>query len=348
MQVSADKEALSLAVLMAKRLEEGKDGFTAASWQKVETALTEAEALMEDPYAAQADVNRVFGELLDACTSLESGIAKAALKAVIDSTEALLADENLERLYTSDSIQVLKNALDEAKTVYETTTEETPDGQKKINEATNKLIEASTQLLDRNFTALDTLIAKVEKMLEEKDKYTTSTADALEMALNEAKIVAGKDTATGDEIRKAHLDLTEAVTGLEYRGNKAELENAIKTAEKMLSEKDRYVSSTLAGLEAVLNSAKDVFESNDVNQDTVDEAAAALAVECAKARLLGDVNLDGTVDSADSAELLRYCVDLISLTEEQLQAADVNTDDSQDTADASLILQYASEKIDRF
>lgn len=62
----------------------------------------------------------------------------------------------------------------------------------------------------------------------------------------------------------------------------------------------------------------------------------------------GDVNDDGTVDTADAVLTLQYAAELIDGRALNTAAADVNGDGAIDTADAVLILQYAAELIDRF
>ena len=83
-------------------------------------------------------------------------------------------------------------------------------------------------------------------------------------------------------------------------------------------------------------------------QEVVDRVLETLTKECMEARILGDVDLNGTVDSADSALLLKYNAELTELTEEQCLVGDVNRDGVSDTADASAILELVSEKITAF
>ena len=62
--------------------------------------------------------------------------------------------------------------------------------------------------------------------------------------------------------------------------------------------------------------------------------------------LLGDVNLDGSVDSMDTNILFRYAngdVTLGELSEAQLLAADVNGDGSADSMDTNILFRYANE-----
>ena len=64
--------------------------------------------------------------------------------------------------------------------------------------------------------------------------------------------------------------------------------------------------------------------------------------------MLGDVNGDGAVDTADAVLVLQYAAKLIGKDSLDVSAADVNGDGAIDTADAVLILQYAAKLIERF
>ena len=78
------------------------------------------------------------------------------------------------------------------------------------------------------------------------------------------------------------------------------------------------------------------------------EALKKLIDEILKARLMGDVNLNGAVDTEDSAVLLQYNAELTELTDEQLEAADTDKSGAADSGDAAVILQFAAEKIVSF
>ncbi|MBS6211407.1 MAG: dockerin type I repeat-containing protein, partial [Proteus hauseri] len=80
----------------------------------------------------------------------------------------------------------------------------------------------------------------------------------------------------------------------------------------------------------------------------VGEALKKLITEILEVRILGDVNQDAKVDSADVEMLLRYNAELEELSGEQLEAADVNQDKEAYTNDARMILQYVAEMITKF
>lgn len=56
--------------------------------------------------------------------------------------------------------------------------------------------------------------------------------------------------------------------------------------------------------------------------------------------VLGDVNNDGNVSASDALMILRYSLDIISLTGEQLAAADCNGDNTVNTSDALVLMRY--------
>lgn len=60
--------------------------------------------------------------------------------------------------------------------------------------------------------------------------------------------------------------------------------------------------------------------------------------------LIGDVDLNGTINSADAALLLRHISNIVTLTDEkQLTAGDCNMDDNHNILDVIAILKYISE-----
>lgn len=102
------------------------------------------------------------------------------------------------------------------------------------------------------------------------------------------------------------------------------------------------------GLDAAAAEAQTVYDNTDALQDDVDVAVRALTRKVADARLLGDVDNDGEVTTADSVALLAASAEITSLDADAAAAADVNGDDVADTNDAVLILQYAAEKVASF
>lgn len=344
----ADKTSLNHAILMAEKMEKEQQEnkcYTEESWAEVAKALEAAKEMAANKEADQAAVDEAFLNLVTACGTLENAPQKVGLKAAIEGVNAILVDtENLSK-YTEESVNAVRAALEEAIQVFNNVAAD----QGTINNATTKLLTAvNSMLVKAEDTRLDILIQMAEELLKNKDQYTSLSVEALENALAAAKDVAGKENATEQEINDAYNALAEAMTSLVRKSNKDELKNALDKANEILNSKDSYTASSLEGLEEAKAAAQVVYDNENATKDEIGEALKKLVAEILEVRLLGDVNLNGVVDTEDAAQVLKYNVELEELSEEQLDAADVNKDAAADSSDAGLILQYAAEKIAEF
>ena len=345
---TTDKTSLNLAIAMAEKMEaqQAENGcYTEETWAAVQTALDAARTLAADENASQEDVDNAFLELITAVNLLENEVQSVGLQAAIEGAKAILADTESLAQYTTESVEALRTALAEAERVY---AEESAD-QETINAATRSLLDAVTSLVVvEQDTRLDILIQKAEELLKNSDQYTSESVANLQTALDAAKAVAENAQASGEEINEAYNNLAQAMTSLVRKAEKSELKTAIDKANAILADSGRYVEDTIAGLQAAVDAAQAVYDDEDADASQVGEAVKSLVGEILKARLLGDVDGNGAVDSADSAEVLKYAAEKQELDEIQHKAADVNQDSVSDSSDAASILQYASEKIDAF
>ncbi|WP_395013814.1 family 43 glycosylhydrolase [Robinsoniella peoriensis] len=343
-----DSRNLELAVTMAEKMEQEQEEnncYSADSWATVQEALDRARTLLANPDATQEALDSTFLELITACNLLEDGVQKVGLKAAIEGTKAILADEAALADYTAESVEAVRTALIEAENVFA----EGSADQGTVNNASRNLMDAVTSMLVKDETTrLGILIQKAEELLKQKDKYTASSIQKLEEALEAAKIVDNSQDTSEQESSAAYEKLAKAMTSLVRIGSKEELRNALDKANEILNESGRYLEASIAGLQAVTDEAQQVFNSDDADLDAVSEVLKNLINEILKARLMGDVNMDRSIDTKDSAEVLKSAAELKGLTEEQRQVADVNGDGSEDSNDAAAILQYASEKIMEF
>ena len=282
--------------------------------------------------------------LIGVCSALVEKIPKVGLKTAIDEAEKVLADEEALADYTEESVENVHLALTNAQTVYEDETAE----QEAVNTALKSLMDAVTSLLRIDNSRLDALIQKAEEILTDADSYTSGSVDALQKALEEAKAVNGNKNATEEEINAAYDKLFDALISMAKRGNKAELEVALAKANEILAQRNRYVASTVSDLEAATAEAQTVYDNIDATQKEINGAVETLVPVIMKARLLGDVNMNGIVESDDAAEILKYTAELQELTEEQVETGDVNRDGEADATDSAVILQYTAEKISEF
>ena len=194
--------------------------------------------------------------------------------------------------------------------------------------------------------SLVNLIESAKKLLD--GNYTSDSMKDLKAAIKKAEDVIANPNRTEAEIGTAYADLINAILNLHMKANKAALKAILDKANEVLGNADAYVAATIAGLDAAAAEAQTVYDNTDALQDDVDAAVRALTRKVADARLLGDVDNDGEVTTADSAALLAASAEITSLDADAAAAADVNGDDVADTNDAVLILQYAVEKVASF
>ena len=345
---SADKTGLNLVIAMAEKLEaeQAQTGcYTEETWTAVQTALDAARALAENAEASQEDVDNAFLELITAVNLLENAVQRVALETAIEGARAILAEEEALADYTPESVEALREALAEAENVYAL---EGAD-QETVNAAARSLMDAVTSLvvIDKD-TRLDILIQKAEELLASADQYTAVSVENLQAALEAAQLVADDRNASEEQINAAYSSLAEAMSSLVRKADKSELKTALDKAAEILSDTSKYVEESVAGLQAAADAAQAVYDKEDADTAAVGEAVKSLVNEILKARLMGDVDGDGTVDTADSAKVLEAAAEAQALNEMQSLAADVNRDGAADSGDAAEILQFAAEQKDSF
>ena len=342
-KAETDKTALNLVIAMAEKLEaeQSETGcYTDETWAAVQTALDVARALAENEEASQEDVDNAFLELITAVNLLENAVQRVALQTAIEGARAILAEEEALADYTPESVENLRTVLAEAENVYAL---ESAD-QETVNAAARSLMDAVTSLvvIDKD-TRLDILIQKAEELLASADQYTAASVENLQAALEAAQLVADDRDASKDEINAAYSALAEVMTSMVRKADKSELKTALDKAAEILADTSKYVEESVAGLPAAADAAQAVYDQEDADTATVGEAVKSLVDEILKARLMGDVDGNGAVDSADSAEVLRAAAEAQTLDEMQSLAADVNGDGASDSSDAAEILLYAAE-----
>ena len=267
------------------------------------------------------------------------------LKAAIEGAKAILADTGSLSQYKEESVEAVRKALEAAEQIFNT------DGvsQEAVNGATTGLLTAVTSMLvNEDDSRLAILIQKAEELLAKEDQYTPSSVAKLKEALESAKDTAADKQADDAQIKEAYDTLAGAMAGLVRKANKDELLNALNKAADILGNPDKYLEESIAGLQSVKDEAQAVYDDQEADSNAVGESLRKLIDEILKARLRGDVDLNGIVDTADSAEVLKCTAELGELTGEQKKVADVNFDGAADSGDAAVILQYAAEKTTNF
>lgn len=314
--------------------------YTPESAAALTAALENAKAVLANEEATRSEILNATLQMTEAIGGLEYGVQTIHLETAIEAANVLL--ENANNYIDADA---LRQAVADGQALL--------DGvaitQEEADAATNRILDEIARLqIKDDVTGLEDLIKAAEAILEKEDQFTEESVQNLKKALEEAKAVLEDPERDKDDLNNAYNNLASAIASMQAKANKDALKAVIEKAEAILAEADKYAPGTIAGLKAVLNEGRAVYDDPAAVQKDVNAAARALTQELAKARLLGDVNNDGQVDTTDAAALLRAAAELEELDELSHHAADVNLDGVSDTSDASLILQYAAEVIDSF
>lgn len=114
---------------------------------------------------------------------------------------------------TPASIQDLKDAIAEGKALYADETAEAAATQTKVNSAKEAIEAALDDLMD--IVDKSTLSAKIQEAeMIDTSRYTEDSVKALKDAIEAAKVVAGDDNATTEEVKNVSDALASAVEGL--------------------------------------------------------------------------------------------------------------------------------------
>ena len=335
-EISISEEGLKKLIVMAESLDARE--YTAESFAAVETAAAEAKELLANENAAQADYDAAVSRLVAALGGLEYGVQKLHLETAVKAAEAILAlGENYEE--TED----LAAAVEAGRAVLA----DADASQEAVDNAAYAVLDELFKMAKKaDISSLESLIDAAKDLLD--GNYTSDSLAALRDAIDAAEVVVADQNRGDNDISDAYANLIDAIIGLQRKGNKAALKAMLVKANEVLADAEAYVASTIEGLADVTAAAQAVYDDDDALQSEVNEAVKTLTLKVADARLLGDVDGDGKVTTADSAAVLRSAAELESLSSEAAASADVNGDGAADTSDAVLILQYTAEKIAAF
>ena len=161
------------------------------------------------------------------------------------------------------------------------------------------------------------------------DKYQAKYSFVLSRK-NAAKEVAGVDitplTANGEQMLTiCEIDFLDIVN---LDADKAELKKQIAAAEEIVANIDNYIPSTVKGLAALLEEAKEINAYGNVKQAEIDKACADLAEANAKASLLANKDaLQAAIDKASDVDATLYTPETVEALQAALDAAEkVNAD----------------------
>ncbi len=278
---TVNKDALNAAIEEAERKAEAD--YTAESWEAFARALEAAKGAAADETAAQEAVDDATALLNAAMAALVAATPEPPVADVNkDALNALIAEgETYTRSnYTEESWVVFDSALADAQAVAvnEAATQEEVDAAAAQLEAAMEALVANTPeppVVEIDKDALNALIAEAETY--EPSGYTEESWAVFELALEEARTAAEKETVTQEEVNAAAAQLEAAMEALVQITPGVDLE-AIKglIAEGDKLKKEDYKADGWDAFEQALEAAKTAANTEGVSQDEIDQAAETL------------------------------------------------------------------------
>ena len=283
----ADKSALQTRVDEAKEIVTNTAAYTEESLNALRAAINAAQKVLDDPAAAQEEVNAQTDALNAAIAALveKPVVDKTELQtAVADANEFAASDENKEK-YTEDSWKTLEEAITVAQAVLnkpEATQEEVNDALKALKDAKENLKTKEPSVEKPGKAELEETVNDANafvKGLENPEMYTEESLNALKEAIAMAEEVLASETATQDEINTAMRRVKEAKENLAQKKPAVAteaLENAIANARELANDTATYTEESRAALNAAVDAAQKVLEDANATQETVDKQTEAV------------------------------------------------------------------------
>lgn len=205
---------------------------------------------------------------------------KTDLKDLIDRADRVKAED-----YTTDSYNLLTEALNAAKEVYE-------DPQSiwvPVNEAAARLKAAMRGLAEKlpDTSGLSKALARAEQL--EESAYTPAAYQELKSAIEAGYAVLNQQEAGRRAVNAAVASLNKALAALEERENtdKSALKRALDKAGEAGAQ-EKYTPATYAALTEAIQTGQVVYDNPEAAQPEVDAAVAALNKALRNLELRGD------------------------------------------------------------
>lgn len=288
---AADTSALEAAIEAAQQaLNEAGDEYTDESKAALSAAIKTAREVLTQ-YGGDVDNQEIINKAVTDLESVKLELKKAdysGLDAAIKAAEDFLADPDTENLYTAETIQAVKDALEEAKN-FDRNLDITKQDQ--VDAAAGKLETAmpdESGYKDANLDALKAAIAAADEKLGKEDiaDYTDESVEALRAARDDAQaMVDRKPNVTEQEdvdAKAAALNSMElTLKDADYSALEAAVVKATLDYEKAEAS-GLYTAASLDEFMAAIISANALLDNRNLtikDQKVVDDAEAALSVE---------------------------------------------------------------------
>ena len=230
----------------------------------------------------------------------------------------------LKEYITTDSWDIMQNALEGAKTV-------------KNNPITQKAVDEACKLLENGLKGLKADKSKLEQRLEDakaydgkEEFYTADSWKSFSDALKLAKSESTDEKSTPETVKKAYEDLDKAITGLTYKEvDKTNLNKLIEKAKGYDGKQEFYTEDSWNTFAEALNVANSESTNENSTPETVKDAQEKLdaAIKGLKAKKVDKSQLEALIKEAEGKKEADYTPESWTTFATELQKAkEVNSD----------------------
>ena len=239
--------------------------------ENLRNALRFLNGVLDDKSATQEDVNDAAEKLIYALMELKDMVSADRLESIVNLAKYIL--EDLEK-YTSDTVKTLQDIIAEAEGVIANGDRT----QQEVSAHYEAVAEAICGLqLRGDKSALESVWNMADEILKNPGKYTASSLEGLQEAVDAVRPVYEDMDATGEEVNEAARSLTEQLVEVRILGD---------------VNNDKNVDTSDTAL--VLKLSAELLNLEDMDRDAA------------------DVNRDGDVDTADAVLIQKFAAELIS------------------------------------
>ena len=158
-------------------------------------------------------------------------------------------------------------------------------------------------------TNLNAKIKELEIIVNNIDKYIPETVEGIRELLEKAQGIYNSEDATQENVDDICEEISKAIENAKLKGDnpdpgetvdKINLETKIKELENIVTNIDKYIPETVAGIRELLEKAQEIYRSEDATQEIVDDICEETSKAIENAKLKGDNPDPGeTVDKSN-------------------------------------------------
>ena len=281
--------------------------YTVSTWAIFNEALKGAEVILEKADVTQEEVNEAKANLENAVNQLKEKAKFVRHLEIAVEEGKKVSQEELDKVVPA-VVEEFKAALAQAENLLNS------------NDAAQEDIDASFHRLSKAMHILSfykgdkkeliALVAKINSL--NSSDYITETWEALQIVLEKTNKVIEDENALEEEVSTAYEELLKAFLDLRLKPSKEKLEELIKKAESLDSNK--YTEKTWNALEEELATAKNVLENEKASEKEINKITKSL--ELAINALEEKENNSNEVDKEKLVQLIEKANKYLDSSEE--------------------------------